>query len=69
LQNICDKYPTKFFQHVQGERYIFVEFRFEERVAYWHQLDILENGTLDGAELRSRGKIALIELRSVTNSL
>jgi GH15 family glucan-1,4-alpha-glucosidase len=58
LKGVRDKYLLKFSQHVQGERYIIVEFRFDEDAAHWYQLDIRENGALGDIDLREKGRVA-----------
>jgi hypothetical protein len=57
LTNVRDKYLMKFSQHVQGERYIVVEFRFDEQAAHWHQFDVPQNGALREVELEEKGRV------------
>jgi hypothetical protein len=58
MEGIRKSYLEKFSQHVKGERYIAIEFLFDENAANWWQLDIPANGPVGSGSFGDRGRIA-----------
>jgi hypothetical protein len=59
LKGIRQHYLEKFSQHVQGERYIAIEFLFDKKEAHWWQLDILTDGPI-GGEFEYKGRVNFV---------